>query len=236
MMMKLTKNMSTKKTEKSKIEEMAEAGVHFGHSFSKKNPHMDPYIEGAKGAVHIIDLKITEKKLAEATERLKELKKENKVVMFVCTKPEFKGIVVETAKECGMPYVVNRFLGGMITNFKIIKKRIDYYNKILEQQKSGELERKYTKQERVKISKEMEGLERKFGGLRKLEKIPDALFVIDVVKDKLAVKEAKMANIEVIGIADTNSDPTKLDFLIPANDDSISSVKYILEEVKKALK
>ncbi|MEA2092680.1 MAG: 30S ribosomal protein S2 [Patescibacteria group bacterium] len=228
--------MTTKTTKKTKLEEMAEAGVHFGHAFSKKNPHMDPYIEGAKGAVHIIDLKITEKKLKEVSERLEQLKKENKVIMFVCTKPEFKGIVEEVAKECGMPYVVNRFLGGMITNFKIIKKRIDYYNKILEQQKSGELERKYTKQERVKISKEMEGLERKFGGLRKLEKIPDALFVVDAVKDNLAVKEARMTNIEVIGIADTNSDPTKLDQFIPANDDSISSVKYILEQVKKSLK
>jgi small subunit ribosomal protein S2 len=226
--------MSTKKTEKSKIEEMASAGVHFGHSFSKKNPNMDPYIEGAKGSVHIINLEETEKKLDEAVERLKELKEQGKVVMFVCTKPEFKGIVTETAKDCKMPYVVNRFLGGMITNFKIIKKRIDYYNKILEQQKSGELERKYTKQERVKISKEMEGLERKFGGLRKLEKIPDAIFVIDVVKDKLAVKEAKMAGVEVIGIADTNANPLNLDLFIPANDDSITSVKYILGEIKKA--
>ena len=228
--------MTTKTVEKSKIEEMANAGLHFGHRFSKKNPNMNPYIEGAKGSVHIINLQKTEEKMDEVLERLKELKSEEKVVMLVCTKPEFKDMVSGVAEECNLPYVVNRFLGGMITNFKVIKKRIDYYNKIIEQKESGELERKYTKQERVKISKELESLEKKFYGLRNLKKIPDALFVIDAVNDKLAVKEAKMTGIEVIGIADTNTNPKELDLFVPANDDAISSVKYILEKVKKVLK
>lgn len=156
--------------------------------------------------------------------------------MFVSTKPEFKKMVKEVATETEMPYVVNRFLGGMITNFGTIKKRIDYYNDILRQGESGELERKYTKQERVKISKELEGLEKKFEGVRNLEKLPDAIFVVDMIKDKLAIKEAKMSGITVIAIADTNADPSQADFFIPANDDSMSSVNYILDEIKEVLK
>ncbi len=219
-----------------KTEEMAAAGLHFGHAVSKRHPNMDPYIEGVKGSVHIIDLAVTAEKMKECLDHIKKLKDEGKVIMFVCTKPESRDIAKETAKECGMPYVVNRFLGGMITNFKVIKQRIDYYNDILKQKESGELERKYTKQERVKIAKELEGLEKNFEGVRNLERIPDAVFVVDMVKDKLAVKEARMRNVTVIGIADTNTDPSKADYFIPANDDAISSVKYILGKVKEVLK
>ncbi len=235
-----TKTEKTKETtspkKETKVEEMARLGLHFGHRFSKRNPQMDPYIEGIKGPVHIIDLKITEKKLEDFLNRIKELKKEGKVIMFVCTKPEFKELIKDTANACGMPYVVNRFLGGMITNFKVIKQRIDYYNLLLEQKESGELERKYRKHERVQIYKEMEGMERKFEGVRKMEKLPDAIFVVDMIKDKLAIKEAKMSNIEVLSIADTNANPSLADHFIPANDDAISSVKYILEKIKEAWK
>jgi small subunit ribosomal protein S2 len=221
--------------EKTKIEKMAEAGLHFGQSVSKRHPKMAPYIEGVKGTVHLINLQKTEEKLAECLDCLKELKKEGKILMFVSTKPEFRNLVKETAEECGMPYVINRFLGGMMTNFGTIKKRIDYYNNILKQEESGELERKYTKQERVKISKEMEGLEKRIGGVSKLDRIPDAIFVVDMIKDKLAIKEAKMCKIKVFGIADTNADPSLADCFIPGNDDSISAVKYILDEVKNVL-
>lgn len=220
----------------SKVEEMAKAGLHFGQGVSKRHPNMDPYIEGVKGSVHIINLQHTEEKLKNCSLYVEDLKKEGKIIMIVSTKPEFRNIVEEFAKECKIPYVVNRFLGGTITNFNTIKKRIDYYNNLLKQKESGELERKYTKQERVKISKELEGLEKKFEGLRNLERIPDAIFVIDMIKDKLAIKEAKMSGVSVIAIADTNADPYQTDCFIPANDDSISSVKYILEEIKKVLK
>ncbi len=229
--------MKEKETKaKTKMEKMAEAGLHFGQSASKRHPKMDPYIEGIKGSVHIIDLRTTEEKLKECIDHIKGLKKEGKVIMFVSTKPEFKKMVKEVATETEMPYVVNRFLGGMITNFGTIKKRIDYYNDILRQKESGELERKYTKQERMKISKELEGLEKKFEGVRNLEKLPDAIFVVDMIKDKLAIKEARMRGITVLAIADTNADPSQADFFIPANDDSISSVNYILGEIKEALK
>jgi small subunit ribosomal protein S2 len=221
---------------KTVVDEMAEAGLQFGQAVSKRHPKMDPYIESVKGSVHIINLQITEEKLKNCLDYLSVLKKEGKIIMFVSTKPEFRKIVKETAEECEMPYVIHRFLGGMMTNFKTIKKRIDYYNTILKQRESGELERKYTKQERVKISKELEGLEKNFEGVLKLERIPDAIFVVDMIKDKLAIKEAKMCDVKVIAIADTNTDPTQTDCFIPANDDSISSVSYILNKVKSVLK
>ncbi len=233
----MTEKTTVKQTKKkTKTEEMAEAGLHFGQAVSKRHPKMDPYIEGVKGSVHIINLEVTEVKLKECADYIKGLKKEGKIIMFVSTKPEFRKIITETAKETGMPYVVNRFLGGMMTNFPTMKKRIDYYNDLLKQEESGELERKYTKQERVKISKEMEGLEKKFGGVRKLERIPDAIFVVDMIKDSLAIKEARMCGVAVVAIADTNANPSFTDSFVPANDDSVSSVSYILDEVKKALK
>jgi small subunit ribosomal protein S2 len=221
---------------KTTIEEMAEAGLHFGQAVSKRHPKMDAYIEGVKGSIHVINLQTTEEKLEECLKYLSELKKEGKMIMLVSTKPEFRNIVKEVAEECDMPYIINRFLGGMMTNFPTMKKRIDYYNMISKQRESGELERKYTKQERVKISKEMEGLEKKFGGVLKLERIPDAIFVVDMIKDKLAIKEARMCGVKVIAIADTNADPSITDCFIPANDDSISSVSYILNKIKAVLK
>ncbi len=230
-----TKEKETKK-EITEIEKMAETGMHFGQDVSKRHPNMIPYIEGVKGSVHIIDLNKTKEKLDECLEYIKELKKEDKVILFISTKPELKKIVKDFADECRVPYVINRFLGGMITNFNTIKKRIDYYNDILKQMESGELERKYTKHERMKIAKEMEGLEKKFAGVKNMNKIPDAIFLIDMVKDDLAIKEAKRTNIPVIAIADTNCDPKKVDYFIPGNDNSIYAVKYILEEIKKILK
>jgi small subunit ribosomal protein S2 len=221
---------------KTTTEEMAEAGLHFGQAVSKRHPKMDSYIEGVKGSIHVINLQATEEKLEECLKYLSELKNEGKMIMLVSTKPEFRKIVKEVADECDMPYIINRFLGGMMTNFPTMKKRIDYYNTISKQSESGELERKYTKQERVKISKEMEGLEKKFGGVLKLERIPDAIFVVDMIKDKLAIKEARMCGVKVIAIADTNADPSITDCFIPANDDSISSVSYILNKIKAVLK
>ncbi len=223
-------------TKPSKVEEeMAEAGLHFGQATSKRHPKMDPYIESVKSSIHIINLQKTEEKLKECLAVFKRLKEEGKIILFVSTKPEFKNIITTTARECKMPFVINRFLGGMITNFDIMKKRIDYYNDILTKTESGELERKYTKQERVKIAKEVEGLKKKFDGVRNLDRIPDAIFVVDMNKDKLAIKEAKMRNILVIGIADTNVDPSLADHFIPANDDSLSSVSYILNKIKEVL-
>lgn len=216
------------------LEEMAEAGLHFGHKESAVHPKMRPYIFGARNSVHIIDLEKTAEKLKEALGAIRDLVSEGKTVLFVGTKIQTKNLLKETAIECGQPYVTERWIGGLFTNFDIIKKRIDYFRDLEKKREEGELE-KYTKKERADFDKEIKDLALKFGGIKSMEKLPDAVFVSDIKKDALAVKEAKMKKIKVIGITDTNVDPTVVDYPIPANDDAISSVKYILEKVKEVI-
>ena len=228
------------KTEKTNfdisIEEMSKAGVYFGHRASKRHPKMKPYLVGVKGTdrVDIINLEATKEKLEKALSFIQQLIQENKTLLLVGTKIPLRGIVEETAKECGLAYVSHRWLGGTITNFPVIKKRIEYFRDLEDKKKKGELD-KYTKKERWEFDKELERLELKFGGIKNLEKIPDAIFVVDMKKDELAIREAKRKKIPVIGIADTNVDPSLIDYPIPANDDAISSVKYILGKVKKVV-
>jgi len=215
-------------------EEMVKAGLFFGHRTSRINPKMKPYIFGVRNTVHIIDLEKTKKKFAEALKFIQELIAENKILLLVGTKIQSKELVKETAKECQLPYITERWLGGTFTNFGVIKKRIDYFKELEGKKITGELE-KYTKKERAKINEELRDLEIKFGGIKELTRLPDAIFVFDMKKDVLAAKEAKKKNVKVIGIADTNIDPTLADYPIPANDDAISSVKYILDKVKEAI-
>ncbi|MDI6591873.1 MAG: 30S ribosomal protein S2 [Patescibacteria group bacterium] len=217
------------------VEEMARAGLHFGHRTSRVNPKMEPYLYGVRNTIHIIDLEKTKEKLEEALKFIQELIAENKILLLVGTKIQVKDLIKEIAAECGLPYVNERWLGGTFTNFETIKKRIEYFKDLEKKKKEGELE-KYTKKERAKIDKELRDLEIKFGGIKDLEKLPDAIFVSDMKKDHLAVKEARQKGIKVIGISDTNVDPTLADYPIPANDDAISSVKYILEKVKEVIK
>jgi len=153
---------------------------------------------------------------------------------LIGTKIQIKDLVKQTAQECQLPYVNERWLGGTITNFETIKKRITYFKDLENKKKMGELA-KYTKKERAKIDKELKDLEVKFEGIKNLEKIPEVIFVLDMKKDELAVKEAKKKGVSVIGIADTNINPKLADYSIPANDDAISSVKYILERVKEVI-
>jgi len=215
-------------------EEMAQAGLHFGHRASRSHPKMKPYIFGVRNTIHIIDMEKSAERFKQALKFLKELISEEKTLLLVGTKIQHKELVKELAKECDLPYVAERWIGGTFTNFKIISKRVDYFKDLEEKKRSGELE-KYTKLERSKIDLELKDLEIKFGGIKEMEKLPDAIFVLDMKKDDLAVKEAIMKGIKVIVIADTNVDPTKADFPIPANDDAISSVKYILDKVKDVI-
>jgi small subunit ribosomal protein S2 len=215
-------------------EEMAKAGLHFGHRTSTVHPKMMPYLYGARNTVHIIDLEKTKEKLQEALKFIKELISENKVLLVVGTKVQVKDLAKEMAKECGLPYITERWLGGTFTNFDIMKKRLDYFKDLERKKAEGELE-KYTKKERAKIDQELRDLETKFGGIKNLEKLPDAIFVLDMKKDYLAVKEAREKGVKVIGVSDTNIDPTLANYPIPANDDAISSVKYILDKVKDAI-
>ena len=216
------------------LDEMAKAGLHFGHRVSRIYPKMKPYIFGVRNTVHIIDLEKTAEKFKEALNFIKKLISENKTLLLVDTKIQIKDLAREIAKECDLPYITERWLGGTLTNFKIIKKRIDYFEELKEKKNKGELE-KYTKKERLKIDRELKNLENKFGGIKNMAQLPDAIFVLDMKKDNLAIKEARGKGVTIIGIADTNVDPTLADYPIPANDDAISSVKYILEKVKEVI-
>ena len=216
-------------------EEMARAGLHFGHRTSRVHPKMMPYLAGVKNTIHIIDLEKTKEKLAEALKFIQQLISENKILLIVGTKVQVKDLVKSMAQELALPCVTERWLGGTFTNFETIKKRIEYFKDLEIKKKEGELE-KYTKKERAKIDQELRDLEIKFGGIKDLERLPDAILVLDMKKDDLAVKEARMKGIKVIAISHSNTDPTLADYPIPANDDAISSVKYILEKVAEVMK
>ena len=216
------------------VEEMAKAGLHFGHRISKTHPKMLPFIFGMRNTIHIIDLEKTKEKFIEALKFLREATLEKKVILFVGTKPQIRDLVKQTAIETQNPYVVYRWIGGTFTNFPEIKKRVDYLRELERKKEAGEFE-KYTKKERMEIEEEIEKLERKFGGIKNLEKLPDIIFVCDMVKNKLAVDEAKRKGVKIVAISDTNADPSLADYPIPANDDAVSSVKYILEKVKEAI-
>jgi len=215
-------------------EEMAEAGLQFGHRTSRTHPKMKPYISGVKNNVSIIDVEKTVEEFKKTLEFIKKFISENKVLLFVGTKIQIKGLVKEIGEECDLPYVNERWLGGTITNFATIKKRIKYFDDLRSKKEKGELV-KYTKKERAKIDKALRNFEIKFGGIKNLENLPDAIFVLDIKKDNLAIREARRKKITIIGIADTNVNPELVDYLIPANDDAISSVKYILEKVKEVI-
>lgn len=216
------------------VEEMAAAGLHFGHRTSKLNPKMLPFIFGTRNSVHIIDLEKTKEKLIEALKFIEELVKEKKTILFVGTKIQIRNLLKEVARECGLPYINERWLGGTFTNFSMIRKRVEYLIDLEKKLAEGYFDH-YTKKEKKEIEKKIENLKKKFEGLKTLEKIPEAIFVCDMVKEKLAVKEAKKKKVKVIAIADTNADPSLADYPIPANDDAISSVRYILERVKKVI-
>mgnify|MGYP001615095525 CR=1 FL=1 len=216
------------------IEEMAKTGLHFGHRTSKINPKMRPYISGIRSTIHIIDLEKTKELLIGALDFIQKLILENKILLLVGTKIQTKNMVESLAKDCNLPYVNERWLGGTFTNLNSILKRVEYYKDLEKKKGAGELE-KYTKKERANFDQELKRLEIKFKGIKDLNRLPDAIFVCDMLKDKLAVKEAREKGIKVIGICDTNADPTLTDYPIPASDDAVPSVKYILDKVKTAV-
>jgi len=215
-------------------EEMMKAGLHFGHRISKLHPKMKQYVLGVKSTVHIIDLDKTVEKFNEALEFIKKLISEEKVLLLVGTKIQLKDLTRETAEDCELPYINERWLGGTFTNFGTILKRIEYYRELERKKKEGELE-KYTKKERLEIDKELQRLKIKFEGIKNINKLPEVVLILDVRKDELAVKEARKKGIKIIGIVDTNVDPSLVDYPIPASDDSISSVRYILDKVKEVI-
>src|SRR3989338_2618856 len=216
------------------LQSFLDAGVHFGHKKSVVHPGMLPYIFGVRNSIHIIDITKTKQKLEEALEFLKILIKDGKVVLFVGTKVPLREMTQQIAEKTSMPYVVSRWFGGIITNWDTIKTRIEYLEELIKKTKSEDWE-KYTKHERLKMKKEIEKLQISFGGISSMKKLPDAIFVTDSKENDLAIKEAKIRHIPTIGIVDTNVDPKNLTYPIPANDDSISSVKLILSKIEEII-
>ncbi|KKQ23653.1 MAG: 30S ribosomal protein S2 [Candidatus Staskawiczbacteria bacterium RIFCSPLOWO2_12_FULL_37_15] len=216
------------------VEEMTQAGMSFGHKISNLHPKMKPYVSGIKNSVNIIDLEKTAKDFEKALKFISRLVFENKTILFVGTKIQVRNLVKATAEECGFPYVTERWLGGTITNFETISKRVGYFKDLEKKKEIGELE-KYTKKERLMFGKEMESLRVKFEGIKDMTKLPDAVFIFDLKKDETCAREAKRKGIEIVGIVDTNINPEMANYPIPANDDAISSVKYILDKVKECI-
>ena len=216
------------------VEELGKAGLHFGHSSSKRHPNMEPYIDGVKGEVHILDLTKTAEKLEQALKFLAEKKKEGKTVMIVGTKPQTVGKVKEVADKHSLPYITYRWIGGFITNFNEVKKRIDHLNELLKKREAGDFD-KYTKKEQLEIDREIEKLEKKFGGVKELTSIPDVIFTLNMDKDEIAIDEANQKNVKVVAVCDTNCDPMEADYPIPANDDAISSIELILDKFDEVI-
>jgi small subunit ribosomal protein S2 len=220
--------------EKTLIQRLFGAGAHFGFSKSRRHPTASPYIFGNKQGTDIIDLERTSASLDIAKEVLEEAGKTGKTVLFVGTKEEIVLVVKARALALEMPYVVNRWVGGMLTNFSEIKKRIQRLTDLVAQGESGELERKYTKKERVIIGRELEKLSHNFGGIQKMERPPHVVIVVDPRHDSIAVKEARELNIPIIGITSSDANLRLIDYPIVANDALQSSVAIILDELVSA--
>jgi len=207
---------------------LLEAGCHFGHLKRKWNPAMAPYIFMERNGIHIIDLNKTVAKVDEAAEAMKQIVKSGKKILFVATKKQAKQIVAEKAQSVGMPYVIERWPGGMLTNFPTIRKAVKKMANIDKLTNDGTFAN-LSKREILQISRQRAKLEKNLGSIADLTRLPSALFVVDVMKENIAVREANRLGIPVFGIVDTNSDPDNIDFVIPANDDATKSIEVILD-------
>ncbi len=217
------------------FEQLLEAGCHFGHLRRKWNPAMAPYIFMERNGIHIIDLNKTVVKIDEAAAALKNIVKSGRKVLFVATKKQAKDVVAERAKEVGMPYITERWAGGMLTNFPTIRKAVKKMANIDKMTEDGTFDN-ISKREKLQISRQREKLEKNLGSISDMVRLPAALFVVDVMKEHIAVREAQRLGIPVFGIVDTNSDPTLIDYVIPANDDATKSVDVILSAMVEAMK
>ncbi len=217
------------------FEELLEAGAHFGHLKRKWNPAMAPYIFMERNGIHIIDLNKTVVKVEEAAEALKNIAKSGRKILFVATKKQAKEVVAAKAQEVSMPYITERWAGGMLTNFFTIRKAIKKMSAFDKMMNDGTFDN-ISKREKLQITRQREKLEKNLGSIADLTRLPSALFVVDVMKENIAVREAQRLGIPVFGIVDTNSNPNEIDYVIPANDDATSSVEVILNAVCAAIK
>lgn len=216
------------------MKQLLEAGVHFGHQTRRWNPKMAPYIFTERNGIYIIDLQKTVKKIDEAYEFMRKIGESGKPVLFVGTKKQAQAAIEEEAKRCGMFFVNERWLGGMLTNNKTISLRIRRLYEIKEMEADGTFE-KLSKKEVLKLRAELDRLEKFLGGIKEMKGMPAALFVIDPKKERIAVKEARILGIPIVGVVDTNCDPDDVDYVIPANDDAIRAVKLIAGRMADAI-
>lgn len=217
------------------FDQLLDAGVHFGHLKRKWNPNMAPYIFMERNGIHVIDLYKTQAKLDEAAEALKQIAKSGKKVLFVATKKQAQEIVQEKIKPTGMPYVVHRWPGGMLTNFATIRKAVKKMSNLDKLMNDPNKYGNMSKRERLQIQRERAKLETQFGTIADLSRHPAALFIVDIIKEHIAVKEAKKLAIPTFAMVDTNSDPNQVDFPVPANDDASKSISLIMDVMVKAI-
>ncbi|MBR3176600.1 30S ribosomal protein S2 [Candidatus Saccharibacteria bacterium] len=221
---------------KADIKELLAAGAHFGHKTSRWHPKMAPYIHSKREGAHIINLEKTVDALDEALPEMTKLAAKGKKILFVGTKKQLKGAVKEAAESVDMPYVTVRWVGGMLTNVETVTKQIRKLKDLERRMASGELEKRYNKLEVQRFQEEIDTLNERYGGIKDMAEQPVAVIVTDTIQDKNAIKEAKTLNIPVFAICDTNTDPSEVDFPIPANDDAIKAVKLILDYFAAAIK
>ena len=217
------------------FDQLLEAGAHFGHLKRKWNPAMAPYIYMERNGIHIIDLNKTAIKVEEAAEALKNLARSGRKVLFVGTKKQAQEVVAAHAQEVGMPYITERWAGGMLTNFPTIRKAVKKMSQIDKMASDGTMDN-MSKREKLQITRQREKLEKNLGSIADMTRLPSAVFVVDVIKEKIAVAEANRLGIPVFGIVDTNSNPNNIDFVIPANDDATKAIDVILTAVCDAIK
>ena len=212
---------------------LLEAGVHFGHQTKKWNPKMKPYIFGARNGIYIIDLQNTSKLLKKAYNFIVRTVSEGGSVLFVGTKKQAQDSIVEEAERCGMFYVSNRWMGGTLTNFQTIKKRISRLKELESMKNDGSFER-YTKKEVIGMEKELSKLERNLGGIKNMDENPSALFIVDTKKENIAIKEGKKLGIPIVAIVDSNGEPEDIDYVIPGNDDAIRAIRLLTSVIADA--
>jgi small subunit ribosomal protein S2 len=215
-------------------QQLLEAGVHFGHLKKKWNPKMLPYIFAEKKGIHIIDLNRTIESLEEAAAALRSIARSGKKIMFVATKKQAKDIVADAARKVNMPYVTERWLGGMLTNFSTIRKSVKKMQSIEKMLGDGTLDN-ITKKERLSLTRDKDKMEKVLGGISQLARLPAALFIVDITNEHIALAEARKLNITTFGMVDTNSDPTRVDFPIPSNDDATKSIAIVTNYIAAAI-
>lgn len=215
--------------------EMLEAGVHFGHKTSRWHPKMKPFIFTERSGVHVLDLQKTQEQLTSVLAIAKQMAAEGKTVLFVTTKPQAKNLLKAAAIDAQSPFLVDRWIGGLLTNFPEFRRLLKKYIGMKTEKETGEWER-YTKKERVRIDKELEKMSATLGGLETMDVMPDAIFIPSVQKEKTAISEANKMNVPVFGICDTNANPSKITYPIPANDDAVKSLTLIINLFASAVK